>query len=84
MISAIDYARFITTIDGRPDQPDLISSNLLKTMLTVTPQSRTAGEPYGMGWQVDEGTAEILHTGFGVTIATIASRHNDGSTYVVF
>jgi CubicO group peptidase (beta-lactamase class C family) len=84
-MAAIDYARFITAIDGLPIPPDLISSNAVKTMLTVTPQSVSAGSPYGMGWFIDPSTGEISHAGtFEVGARSLAVRRKDGVVYVVF
>ncbi|MBI3416307.1 MAG: serine hydrolase [Verrucomicrobia bacterium] len=82
--SAIDYARLIGAIDGKQSIPDLLSTNALQTMLTVTPQSRTGGEPYGMGWFIDESTGEIRHDGSLSAADTWAVRRKDGLVYVLF
>jgi CubicO group peptidase (beta-lactamase class C family) len=84
-MSAIDYARFITAIDGMPIPSDLISSNAVKTMLTVTPQSVSYGTPYGMGWYIDPSTGEISHAGTLETgVRSLAVRRKDGVVYVMF
>ncbi|MDB6039297.1 MAG: beta-lactamase [Verrucomicrobiales bacterium] len=83
MTTPMDYARFIATIDGQPIPPDLLTSNAVKTMLTPSQPSINAGQPYGMGWDVN--SSEISHNGvLYVGALTLAVRRPNGVVYAVF
>jgi len=83
MTSPMDYARFITTIDGQPMPPDLLTTNAIQTMLTPSQPSIAASAPYGMGWEV--GGGEITHGGILYAGAcSLAVRRPNGVVYVVF
>ncbi len=62
--SPIDYLRFVTSIDGRPSPRDMLSAESVKLMQTATALSVNAGQPYGMGLNVNlPGPGDFYHGG---------------------
>ncbi len=51
--SPVDYVRLVNAIDGRPSPADILSAQSVRIMTTPSAVSIGAGEPYGMGLDID-------------------------------
>jgi len=88
--STIDYLRFLNTVDGRAQPPDLLDPTTIQTMTSrPSPANRTwegTAYWYAMGWLVrpSNGDANWWHTGSLPGTATLVVRAWNGLAWAAF
>jgi len=86
--SAIDYLRFVLSIDGRSDQPDFLSASTIRTMIARPSIPYWSGGPwwYGMGWadRPSGADANWWHFGSLPGTTTLVVRNFAGVMWVAF
>ena len=81
--SPIDYLRFVTAIDGRPVPPDMLSASTINQIFTPSAPSVSAGEPYGLGWWInDPGPGDYEHGGRQIGCRSKVFRLANGITFM--
>ena len=81
--SSIDHLRFICAVDGRPSPPDILSASSIQKMTNATSASISAGEPHGMGWNVNvPGPGDREHNGGWYGSASELVLRKDGIVFM--
>ncbi len=78
--SPMDLLRFVTSLDGSPNRPAVISAATRATMLT--PSTATGGGNYAKGWSINSG-GTYWHTGGLPGMTSILVRGNNGFSWVL-
>ncbi|HET7436833.1 MAG TPA: serine hydrolase domain-containing protein [Thermoanaerobaculia bacterium] len=88
--STIDYLRFVLSVDGRNDPPDILPAATIKTMIArpaIPSWAPPAPSYYAKGWQVAPakgGDANWWHLGNLAGTSTIVVRNSAGVTWAAF
>lgn len=86
--SPIDYLRFVLSVDGRDDRPQILSLSAVSTMISQPSIPVWAGSPawYALGWMVrpSHGDANWWHLGSLPGTSTIVVRNYDGVVWAAF
>jgi N-acyl-D-amino-acid deacylase len=86
--STVDYLRFMLSVDGRTDHPDILTESSIATLNSRPTFSHWAGTPawYGMGWWVrpSGNDANWWHAGNLPGTATYMVRSYENIDWVMF
>lgn len=81
LASVIDLAKFLTSVDGGPVRPDLVSGPFLLQMLAAPPGVWTGSSYfYGLGWLVRPDPGNWWHNGSLPGTASFVARYASGIT----
>ena len=88
--STVDYLRFLLSVDGRPEQPDLLSASTIQSMTArPSPVNATWKDTaywYAMGWLVRPSNADAnwWHNGSLPGTTTLVVRAWNGLAWAAF
>lgn len=86
--SPVDYLRFVLSVDGRNDPPDMLTEATINLMIArpTIPSWSTSAAWYAKGWQVRPtlGNANWWHTGGLPGTTTIVVRNYGGVAWAAF